>query len=114
MVAEEILKKRGKSIPNKKPLSVEVRKSIYMLIVTLLIIIILISIVYLLNSSQSTQKGHAVNQEQLIKNDLIEESRDLIHKIIEAQSFATIESSPIINEMVKPETIIYIEESNSE
>ncbi|MBD3270718.1 hypothetical protein GF376_04275 [Candidatus Peregrinibacteria bacterium] len=111
MVSDDFLAKRGKTIPNKKPLSVEVKKSIYMLISTLMVIIVMVSIVYLLNSSQSSQQGNTLKQNQILKDDLIDQSRILINKIIEAQSFKTIENSQVIEGMIKPENIEYIDKS---
>jgi hypothetical protein len=106
---DEILKKRGKLIPSKAPLSVEIKKSIYMLIFTLFSIILLVSIVYLLNSSQSTQKGYSLKQEQIKKASLIDQSRELISKIIQAQSFKNIEGNTSVQQMIKPENLIYID-----
>jgi hypothetical protein len=109
MVTEDLYKRRGKTIPNKKPLSVEIKKSIYMLMCTLLIIGILVSIVYMLNSSQSNQKGYVLKQNQLEKDNLIEENRNLINKIIEAKAFSEIENNPQIKNMFKPEKVTYVD-----
>ncbi|MCC7432443.1 hypothetical protein IT412_02860 [Candidatus Peregrinibacteria bacterium] len=109
MLSEEIIKRRGKTIPTKTPLSVEIRKSVFMLMFTLLSIIILVSIVYLMNSSQSTQKGYSIKQEDLQKTALNEEKQDLIRKIIEAQSFKQIENSELVKSMVTPEETIYFD-----
>lgn len=109
MLSEEIIKRRGKTIPTKTPLSVEIRKSVFMLMFTLLSIIVLVSIVYLMNSSQSTQKGYSIKQEDLQKTALNEEKQDLIRKIIEAQSFKQIENSELVKSMVKPEETIYFD-----
>lgn len=111
MLTEEIIKRRGKTIPTKTPLSIEIKKSVYMLIFTLLSIIVLVSIVYLLNSSQSTQKGYSLKQQQLEKDNLIEESHDLVRKIIQAQSFSNIENSTLVKAMIKPQPV-YIKEEN--
>jgi preprotein translocase subunit YajC len=111
---DDILKKRGKLIPSKAPLSVEIKKSIYMLMSTLFLIILLVSIVYLLNSSQSTQKGYSLKQQQIKKDDLIDQSRELIGKIILVQSFKNIEANPFVQAMIKPENIVYIEKDQQE
>lgn len=109
MLPEEIIQRRGKIIPTKTPLSLEIKKSIYMLGFTLLCIIILVSIVYLLNSSQSTQKGYSLKQDQLQKDALVEQSNDLVRKIIDAQSYTTIEKSNLVKSMVKPEKPVYVD-----
>jgi Na+-transporting NADH:ubiquinone oxidoreductase subunit NqrC len=109
MVQEEIIRKRGKSIPLRTPLSQEIKKSIFMLIFTLLAIIVLVSIVYLLNSSQTTQKGYSLKQQQLEKDQLMEKSRDLVRQIIQAQSFTNIENNQLVKQMVKPEKPVYLD-----
>jgi ATP-dependent Zn protease len=109
MASDETIKRRGKIIPLKNPLSVEIRKSIFMLIFTLLSIIVLVSIVYLLNSSQTNQKGNALKQQQLEKDALKEQSNQLVNTLIKAQSYNKIENSELVKNMIKPETPIYIE-----
>jgi len=109
MSTEDIIKKRGRSIPLKTPLSQQIRKSIYQLIFTLLAIIVLVSIAYLLNSSQATQKGYSLNQEQLEKDQLTETTRDLVGKIIQAQSYKTLENNDLVKKMIKPDQPIYLE-----
>lgn len=111
---DEIVKKRGRIIPTRTPLSFEIRRSISQLVFALLIIIVIISIVFLLNNSESSQKGYLLKQYDVQRNLLIKESRDLISKIIKAQSTQTLESNPQIKEMVKPTTTIYLNtEGNS-
>jgi hypothetical protein len=108
MLSEDIIKRRGKTIPTRTPFSMEIKRSIYMLIFTLLAIIVLVSIVYLLNSSQSTQKGYSLKQQQLEKDTLVEQSHDLVRKIIQAQSFSNIENNALVKAMIKPETPVYL------
>ena len=109
MISEDYLKKRGRSIPIKKPLSVEIKKSIFMLMATLLVIIVLVGIVYLLNSSQSSQKGYTLKQEQLHKDKLIEDSRTLINKIIDAKASSNLTDKSLFKNMVKPERVDYLD-----
>ncbi len=109
-VTEEIIKRRGKSIPIRTPLSQEIKKSVSMLVFTLLAIIILVSIVYLLNSTQTSQKGYSLKQEQQEKDKLVETSHDLIRQLIDAQSFKNIENSALVKSMIKPPEIIYVDQ----
>lgn len=81
-----------------------------MLIFTLLAIIVLVGIVYMLNSSQTTQKGYSLRQQQLEKDLLIEESNQWIHKIIQAQSFQGISDNEMVKKMVQIEQPIYLQE----
>ena len=110
MVSDYLEKRRqGKIIPRKKTLSQEVKKSIYMLIFTLLSIIIILSIVLLLNTSNAFQKGYSLEEEQVKKEQLEEENRDLINKIINATIYSKVENSPLLKNMIKAENPIYMQ-----
>lgn len=111
MSLEDLIQRyqHGKIIPKKMPFSQEVKRSIYLLVFTLLGLIVLLSIVFLLNSSQFTQKGYIFKEEQALKEQFLLKNRELINKIIEAQSSKTIESSQTIKGMHKPENPIYVE-----
>lgn len=80
-----------------------------MLMFTLLSIIVIVSIVYLLNSSQTLQKGYALKEETLQKDILNENKNRLVNQLIEAQSYSKIEESAQVKEMIKPENPVYIE-----
>jgi len=108
MLSEDLIKRRGKAMPTRTLLSAEIKKSIYMLMFTLLAIIVMVSIVYLLNSSQSTQKGYSLKQQQLEKDTLIEKSNLLIRQLIQAQSFTSIENNTAVKTMIKPEKPVYL------
>ncbi len=102
-------RKEGKIFVKKNSLSEEVKKSISMLIFTLLTIIVLLSITFLLNTSQSTQKGYILTREQLDQEDFLMKSRELISKIISAQAFKTIQDNKNVLKMIAPETVIYFD-----
>ena len=106
-------KKEGKIIHRKKTLSQEIKKSIYLLICTLLGIIVLLSIVFLLNTSQSTQKGYILQQEQIDKENFLSLNRALIEKIIQAQAFKTIQSKILGKNMLPPPDLTYIKDPNA-
>lgn len=101
-------------MPPKKTLSLQVKRSISLLIGALVFLTVLISIVYLLNTTQSSQKGYVLQQEQLHKDDLMLQDRNLINEIIDAQSYNKIEGSEIVQDMQKPENPIYIEAPQEE
>ena len=101
-------KRSGKIFTKRKPLSIEVKKSIYMLIFALLGIIVLLSIVFLLNTSQSSQKGYALKQAEIQKETLMLQNHELVNKIIEVMTYQQIEDNPIIKGMIKPENLEYI------
>ncbi len=85
-----------------------------MLIFTLMSIIILLSVVLLMNTNQSYQKGYVLKKEQLEKDSLELEERGLINKIIGAQVYNKIENNPIIKQMVKADNPIYIKSQKNE
>jgi hypothetical protein len=101
-------RRTGKIIPRKNPLSREIKRSIFMLVFALLGIIVVLSIVFLLNTSQSSQKGYVLKQEQLKKEQLMLKNHDLINKIIEAMTYQRIEQSPLLKSMQKPESLQYL------
>jgi len=106
-------RKQGKNITKRTPLSKEVKKSITWLFFTLIFLTVILSIVYLLNTTQSSQKGYALKQEQIKKDQLELEKRDLVNKIIEAMSFKKIEESAAVQLMQKPENPIFIKEEDN-
>lgn len=112
MSLEELIQRQqhSKIIPRKIPLSQEVKRSILLLIFTLMGIIIMLSVVFLLNTSQSTQKGYILKKEQIDKEEFLLMNRELINKIIEAQSFKTIQGNSAVQKMEKPENQVYVKE----
>lgn len=101
-------RRSGKIVTKRKPLSIEVKKSLYMLIFALLGIIVVLSIVFLLNTSQSSQKGYVLKQQELKKEALMLQNHELVNKIIEAMTYQKVEDNPIIKGMTKPENLQYI------
>lgn len=79
-----------------------------MLIFALLGIIVVLSIVFLLNTSQSSQKGYILKQQELKKEALMLQNHELVNKIIEAMTYQKVEDNPIIKGMIKPEALEYI------
>ncbi len=103
------LSRQGRIITKKKPFSQEIKRSIYLLMFTLLSLIVVLSIVFLLNTSQAYQKGNILQHEQEKKKNLTDINHELINKIIEVVSYQKIEESPLIKAMQKPEKPEYIE-----
>lgn len=101
-------KREGKIFTRKKTLSEEVKRSIFMLIFTLLSIIIILSIVLLLNDSNSYQKGYALKEQQIQKDQLEQQNRELINKIIDLTIYSRIENSPLLKSMIKLESPTYL------
>lgn len=111
-MASDLIERRryGKIITKKNTLSFQIKKSIYWLFSALLGIIIILSIVFLLNTSQTYQKGNVLQLEQQRKEELLMQNRALINKIIEAMASQKIENSPILKSMLKPENTEYIKD----
>lgn len=105
----KIRRTQGKNFTKKMPLSQEIKRSIFLLIFTLLTIIVLLSIVFLLNRSEETQKGYALKKQELEREEYLLQNRELINKIIEAQSFHTIQDSQNVKGMLPPENVTFIE-----
>lgn len=101
-------RRQGKIIPRKNPLSQEIKRSIYMLICTLLSIIVILSIVYLLNTTQANQKGYELLQQEIKKEELVSEQEELLNKVTEAKASNKIEGNDSIKEMQKPTNPQYI------
>lgn len=104
-------KSEGKIINKKIPLSQEIKRSIYLLVFTLLGIIVVLGAVFLLNTSQATQKGYILKKEQIDKDQSLLMNRDLVNKIIEAQSFKTIEEKIMGKKMGPVENLTYIKDN---
>lgn len=98
----------GKIITRKKPLSTEIRKSILHLMITLIFMIVVLGTIYMLNTTQSSQKGYILQNQRLEKETLETEQRALIQEIINAKSIRNIEENPIVKGMQKPENPKYI------
>jgi hypothetical protein len=106
-------RREGKIFSRKTTLSQEVKKSIYLLMFTLLGIIVLLSIVFLLNTSQSTQKGYILQQEQLDKETFLSQNEALLEKIIQAQAYKTIQGKISGKNMTPPATLTYAQTPNA-
>jgi uncharacterized protein (DUF3084 family) len=109
MVDDDIIKRYGGKIIRKKiPLSQEVRKTIVALLFGLILITVALSIVFLLNTSNSAQKGYIHSQLRLKNEELENLNKELRKKVIEAKSMLHLEETDKIDEMVKPEKNTYI------
>jgi len=106
-------KKEGKIISRKATLSQEIKKSIYLLMFTLLGIIILLSIVFLLNTSLATQKGYILQQQQVDKENFLEQNEQLLEKIIQAQAYKTIQAKIAAKNMLAPTGLTYVQDPNA-
>lgn len=105
MVEDIIRKKYGSTMIKKRtPLSQEVRKAIVTLLFVLILITVALSIVFLLNTSNSAQKGYIHSQLILKNEDLDNLNKELKMKVMEAKSIVNLEQSDKVDEMTEPES----------
>lgn len=110
MVQPNIYKKYGsKAIRKRKPLSQEVRKAVFTLLFGLVLITVVLSIVFLLNTSSSAQKGYIYSQLRLQNEELEALNRELKMKVIEAKSLFNPEKAEKSEDMVKPDSMMFME-----
>ncbi len=110
MVDDIIRRKYGsKTIKRRAPLSQEVRKAIITLLFGLVLITVALSIVFLLNTSNSAQKGYVHSQLILQNEELDNLNKELRMKVLEAKSILNLEQSEKVDEMKEPEEQTLIE-----
>ena len=111
MVEDIIRKKYGsKTIRRKQTLSQEVRKTIVTLMFGLVLITVVLSIVFLLNTSNSAQKGYVHSQLILQNEELDNINKELKMKVTEARSMLHLEETSNIDLMLKPENTLLIDD----
>ena len=109
MVDEDFLKRYGSKVIKKRtPLSQEVRKAIVTLLFGLILITVVLSIVFLLNTSNSAQKGYVHSQLRLQNEELEDINRELKMKVMKAKSMFNLEKTEKISEMVDIEDLSYV------
>ena len=110
MVDEDLMfKKFGtKAIKKRTPLSQEVKRAIIWLMFGLILITVVLSVVFLLNTSNSSQKGYIHSQLQLQNEELDNINKGLRIKVLKAKSILNLESLDKIGKMLTPEIKTYI------
>lgn len=104
MVEDPIRKKYGSTIIKKRtPLSQEVRKAIVTLLFVLILITVALSTVFLLNTSNSAQKGY-IHSQLILQNEELENlNKELKIKVMEAKSIVNLEQNDKVDIMTEPE-----------
>jgi len=111
MVDEDILLKKRyskKIIKTRTTLSHEVKRAVIWLVFGLVLITVVLSVVFLLNTSNSAQKGYIHSQLQLQNKELETINKDLRMKVLQARSILYLESLEKIGRMLTPEKKTYI------
>jgi len=97
-----------KIITPRKPLSMEVKKTIIYLLITLTVIIIGLSSYFLMQTSTATQRGYILKQLQIENENLRQENEKLDEDLTGKISFPSVEKNPALKKMIEPERKIYI------
>jgi hypothetical protein len=104
-MVEDLMGKKfgGKFIKKRTTLSQEVRKAIMTLLFGFVLITVALSIVFLLNTSNSAQKGY-VHSQLILQNEELENlNKELRMKVMDAKSLIHLESSDKVFDMEEPE-----------
>lgn len=99
--------KHGK-IRNKETLKHETKRTIRMLIVTLSLMIVTLSVVYLLSSNNSAQKGYTLEQLKIENKVLKSDELKLSTQVTDSMSYDKLENTGQIADMEKVETKNYV------
>ena len=103
-----MLKFTRMAIHHRTPLSVEVRKSLKLLMSTLLGMLVIISAYFFVKMSSTAEQGSAFTETQFKQKTLESENRILKQRVLDAQSIEAIEGSTTTNTMHKPGSPIYL------
>lgn len=98
----------------KETLRSETKKTIKLLIITLLVMIVALTGVFFVVTNKNAQNGYALEQEKLKNENLKSTQSDLNTKITQSSSFSNMEESNKIKKMQEPENKQYVtREDNS-
>lgn len=92
----------------KNTLKIETRKVVKALIITLSLMIAALGAVFLITTSESAQKGYALQQEKIKNEELKSINSNLTTKITEAASSLKIEENQKVNKMDPAEAKNYV------
>jgi len=87
----------------KQTLSVEIEKTIRLLIITLGIIITTLLIVFLVQTNQKAQQGYKLEQVRIQNEELKNLTQRLKAKVTDASTAETFKESQKLDQMEKPE-----------
>jgi|GEM_PF-1620444 len=99
--------KHGK-IRSKETLKHEAHRTIRLLIITLTTMIIALSVVFMLTTNNSAQKGYTLQQLKTENQQLKTEKLELTTKVTDSTSFNNLEGNNKVSDMQKSETKNYI------
>ncbi|MBI5152547.1 hypothetical protein HZA39_03365 [Candidatus Peregrinibacteria bacterium] len=97
-----------KIIQTRTPLSVEIKKTIIYLLITLTALIIGLSAYFLLQTGNTTQRGYMLKQLQLQHENLQQQNEKLDEQLTEMMSSPALEKNPFIKKMQEPTSKVYV------
>lgn len=92
----------------KETLHSETKRTIKLLIITLMVMIVALTALFLVVTSENAQNGYALEQEKLKNENLKSQKSDLDTKITKSSSFSNIEENDKIKKMQEPEKKEYV------
>lgn len=90
------------------PLSIEVKRVLKMLMVTLCALLFVISGYFFLKTTTSAENGYLLRENQLRGKELESKNRILKQQVLEAQSINNLKKDALINKMAAPENPVYV------
>ena len=99
---------RHGTIRNKKTLKSEAHRVVRMLIITLSIMILALSVIFLVSTNESAQKGYMLEQLKLKNEQLRNNESELETKITNSTAFINMEDAAGVKKMQKTEVKNYV------
>lgn len=99
--------KRRKKAKRKRPLSAEIRSGYTMLLIAVVVLNLVLGAAFFAINGQKTVLGYKLNQLKLTNDSLQDEGKIIDGKIVETKSFATLEKTAQMRQMVEAGYIEY-------
>jgi len=108
------LKLKPRKKRTKKTLQSEADRTIKMLIVTLTLMIVALSVVFLISTSNNSQKGYTLALQKEKHEELISQNNNVTAKLTQAKAFTELNENDILSDMSEATEKSYVtKEDNS-
>ena len=91
------------------PLSIEVRKVLKLLMITLSGMLLLGSVYYFTQMTDNAEKGYKLRENQLLQKELESKNKMLRQSVLEAQTLNEVKKSDVVSGMIEPALTVFIE-----
>ncbi len=91
------------------PLSIEVRKVLKLLMITLSGMLLLGSVYYFTQMTDNAEKGYKLRENQLLQKELESKNKMLRQSVLEAQTLNEVKKSDVVSGMIEPALPVFIE-----